>query len=160
MKRTSVYVDLDGNEIPLDNLDAEERRLLARLRRRARTHPDWCDFDAYWMRSVLGFYDHRGLSRREQVRTVVYRIAQDLGNRLGIAADRIRPPDYRDELEGLIAEHYPSRQAFCRATGLSEDMLSHVLAGRKDFSLAALEQALARIGYRLRIAPDRQRQTG
>jgi hypothetical protein len=32
-------------------------------------------------------------------------------------------------------------------------MLSHVLAGRKDLSLARLTQALARIGYRLRIVP-------
>jgi hypothetical protein len=32
-------------------------------------------------------------------------------------------------------------------------MLSHVLAGRKDLSLSALEQALARIGYRLSIQP-------
>jgi hypothetical protein len=30
-------------------------------------------------------------------------------------------------------------------------MLSHFLAGRKDLSLASLEQALERIGYRLRI---------
>jgi hypothetical protein len=32
-------------------------------------------------------------------------------------------------------------------------MLSQVLAGRKDLSLAALTQALERIGYRLRIMP-------
>ncbi len=32
-------------------------------------------------------------------------------------------------------------------------MLSHVLAGRKDLSLAALSKALARIGYRLRLVP-------
>ena len=36
---------------------------------------------------------------------------------------------------------------------LSEDMLSHVLAGRKDLSLASLTAALERIGYRLRIVP-------
>lgn len=39
------------------------------------------------------------------------------------------------------------------ATGLSEDMLSHVLAGRQDLSLAAMTKALERIGYRLRIVP-------
>jgi hypothetical protein len=32
-------------------------------------------------------------------------------------------------------------------------MLSHVLAGRKDLSLAALTKALQRIGYRLCIVP-------
>jgi hypothetical protein len=39
--------------------------------------------------------------------------------------------------------------------------LSHVLAGRKDLSLAALSQALERIGYSLRIAPAlAQKRTG
>jgi hypothetical protein len=32
-------------------------------------------------------------------------------------------------------------------------MLSHVLAGRKDLSLAGLTQALERIGYALHIRP-------
>jgi hypothetical protein len=32
-------------------------------------------------------------------------------------------------------------------------MLSHVLVGRKDLSLSALEAALERIGYRLQIRP-------
>jgi hypothetical protein len=45
------------------------------------------------------------------------------------------------------------RRAFCEATGLGEDMLSHVLAGRKDLSVPALTRALERIGYRLRIVP-------
>jgi hypothetical protein len=153
MKPTNEYVDLDGRTTALDTLDADERKLIARLRRRARTHSDWCDFENYWLRAVTEFYDARGLSRRATIRTAVYRIGQDLGNRLGIAAGLVRPPDYRDELEGLILEHFPSRRAFCKATGLSEDMLSHVLAGRKDLSLEALTEALRRIGYTLRIAP-------
>ena len=77
------------------------------------------------------------------------------------AGDLLYPPDYRDELEALIREHFPSRRAFCQATGLSEDMLSHVLAGRKDLSLEALTRALGRIGYRLHITPMPERkQTG
>jgi hypothetical protein len=151
MKQPDLYVDLDGKPISLAALDPEERRLVARLRRRARTHPDWCDFDTYWMRTVAAFYDARGLSRKKSSRTVPYQIAQDLSSRLGIAAGMIRPPDYRDELEELIREHFPSRRAFCKATGLSEDMLSHVLAGRKDLSLATLTPALERIGYALHI---------
>lgn len=43
MKRTDIYVDLDGNELSLASLDAAERRLVAQLRRRARTRPDWTD---------------------------------------------------------------------------------------------------------------------
>lgn len=145
------YVNLRGREIALTGLDAEERRLIERLRRRARTHPDWADFRNYWTREVAAFYDARGVSRPRSRQTAVYRIAQDLSSRLGIGAGLIRPPDYRDELERLIREDFPSRRAFCKATGLSEDMLSHVLAGRKDFALDTLTEALAKIGYGLRI---------
>jgi hypothetical protein len=159
MNRIDVYVDLDGNSISLADLDPEERQLIARLRRRAQSKPDWNDFDNYWMRAVADFYDARGESRKESRRTAAFRVAQDLSSRLGIAQGYIEPDDYRDELQNLIRERFPSQRAFCQATGLSEDMLSHVLAGRKDLSLAALEQALARIGYRLRIQPAPQQKS-
>jgi len=149
------YVDLDGNLVSLAGLDAGERALVARLRRRARTHPDWCAFNEFAMAAVAAFYDRRGLSRRQAGRTPVFRIALDLGNRLGIAEGRVRAPepgDYRDELEQLVLQ-FPSRAAFCKATGISPDMLSHVLAGRKDLSLDRLAKALGRIGYRLNFVP-------
>jgi hypothetical protein len=159
MKTARVYVDLDGNEIALDGLDAQERRLLARLQRRARTHPDWCAFDNYRMPALIEFYDGRGVSRKALVRTPLWRIAQDLSSRLGIAAGLIREPDYRDDLEDLIREQYPSRRAFCQATGLTKEALNDFLAGRADLSLAELTRALEQIGYRLHIiaAPQRKK---
>ena len=72
-------------------MDAAERRLLARLKRRCRTHPDWPDFTNYWMGEVAAFYDARGLSRTESRQTAVYRIAQDLCSRLGVAAGLVSP---------------------------------------------------------------------
>jgi hypothetical protein len=153
VKRAELYVDLRGREVSLGGLDADERKLLARLRRRARTHPDWIDFGNFWTREVAAFYDARGLTRPEARQTAVYRVAQDLGSRLGIAAGLVRAPDYRTELEDLIRRAYPTRRAFCEATGLSEDMLSHVLAGRKNMSLATLVEALQRIGYGLHVRP-------
>ncbi|MCI0463284.1 MAG: hypothetical protein L0Z62_40575 [Gemmataceae bacterium] len=159
MKRRDVYVDLDGHEIALAGLDADERRLVARLRRRAQTHPDWTDFDNYWMRQVGAFYDARGVSRRVSSASVPVRIAQDLSSRLGIASGLVRPDDYRSELEALIREQFPSRRAFCEATGLAEEALSAFLAGRKDLPLDVLNEALERIGYRLHIiaAPQRKK---
>jgi hypothetical protein len=44
MQRTNRYVDLDGRQICLEHLDGEERKLLERIRRRARTHRGWADF--------------------------------------------------------------------------------------------------------------------
>jgi hypothetical protein len=144
---------MDGREICLGHLDAEERKLLAQIRRRARTHPDWDAFDNYWTQAVGEFYDGRGVPRKLSRESVVYRVAQDLSSRIAVAAGLARVGDYRDELEDLIASRYPSRRAFCEATGLGEDMLSHVLAGRKDLSVPALTRALERIGHRLRIVP-------
>jgi hypothetical protein len=156
-----VYLDLDSNAIALDGLDAEERRLLGRLERRARTHPDWYGFDNYWISAVAEFYDARGLSRSQTIKTPIYQIAQDLSARLGIAQGMIRPPEYLDQLEDLVLNHFPSRRAFCKATGLSKDLLDAVLAGRKELSLEALSKALERIGYQLRIVPaGRAKQTG
>src|SRR5205823_5818084 len=108
-------------EICLGHLDAEEGKLLARIRRRARTHPDWCDFGNYWMRAVAEFYDARRVPRKVSRKSAIYRVAQDLESRLGIGAGLIRPDDYRSELEELIREHFPSKRAFCEATGASEE---------------------------------------
>jgi hypothetical protein len=101
---------------------------------------------------VPAFYRARGLSRKAVLRTPVWRITQDLSGRLGIASGLVRPNDYLGDLEDLIREKFPSQRAFCKATGISEDMLRQVLAGRDDLSLPALMEALERIGYVLRIA--------
>jgi hypothetical protein len=153
MHPDDVYVDLNGNAIYLTPLDADERKLLARIRRRARTNPDWDAFDNFWTVAIPAFYEARGLPRKAVPRTVLWRIAADLSGRIAVAAGLARLGDYRDELEELIRDKFSSRRAFCEASGLSEDMLSHVLAGRKDLSLAKLTEALERIGYRLRIVP-------
>jgi hypothetical protein len=149
MPQASVYRDLDGSAICLAHLDADERKLLARIRRRARANPDWYAFDNYAYRAVGEFYDSRGVPRSVSRQSVLFRVVQDLSGRLAIAAGLARAGDYRDELEELIRTQYPTRRAFCEDTGLSEDMLSHVLAGRKDLSLTTLTRALERIGYRL-----------
>jgi hypothetical protein len=50
-------------------------------------------------------------------------------------------------------KHFPSQRAFAKATGIPEDLLDDLLAGRKPLRLEILEPALERIGYRLRIRP-------
>jgi hypothetical protein len=153
MKPTDVYVDLDGNEIALAALDAQERQLVARLRRRARTHPDWTDFDNYWIRELLAFYDARGKRRSAVKALATFRIAQDLSSRLGIAAGLVLPDDCESDLTELIGTHFASEAAFCKATGLGADAVRKFLAGRGDFPVSALQQGLQRIGYNLRICP-------
>jgi hypothetical protein len=80
-------------------------------------------------------------------------VAQDIGSRLGIAQGKMRQSDYRDELEQLILTRFKTRREFCEATGLSEDMLSHVLARRKHLAVDTLYSALEKVGYTLHITP-------
>lgn len=146
------YLDLDGVAHDLDALDAEERRLLTRLRRFAATH-DHHQFHNKWFSEVPRLYLARGLSRKAVIKTTLWEVCQDMGARMDIAAGEARMPDYRDQLEELIRTKFRNRREFCEASGLSEDMLSHVLARRKHLSLDRLTEALERIGYRLQIAP-------
>jgi hypothetical protein len=117
MPRADIYLDLDGQELSLAHLDAEERKLLGRIQRRARAQPDWDAFDNYWTVAVPAFYRARGLALKAVLRTVPWRVAQDLSGRIAVAAGLARVGDYRDELEELIRERFPSRRAFCEATG-------------------------------------------
>jgi len=82
MKQSDVYVDLDSNVISLASLDAEERKLVVRLRRQARLNADWDTFDNLCYKAVGDFYDSRGVSRAKSRHSVPFRIAQDLSGRL------------------------------------------------------------------------------
>ena len=72
---------------------------------------------------------------------------------LVLSAGLARASDYRDELEELVRSRFGTRRAFCEATGLSEDMVSHVLARRKHLAIDTLTEALGRIGCALHIVP-------
>jgi hypothetical protein len=152
-------VDLDGNILYLGGLDAEERRLVARVLRRARANPDWNVFDNWWTVAVPAFYEARGLSRKAVTRTAGWQIAADQSGRLGIAAGLVRPDDCEGDLEQLIRDEFESEKAFCKATGLAEEPLRKFLAGRGDLPVTDLEQGLQRIGYSLRVrrAPEVRR---
>ena len=155
MKKLDVYRDLRGRAIPLADLDYAERSLFAYLIRTASKKLSWNEFRNDWRQRVHDFYTNRGLSRAEILKTVAYRVGRDLSSRLAIAEGSAAPPDYRDDLEELIETKFRTRRAFCKATGLSEDMLSHVLNRRKHLSIEALTSALGRVGYCLHIAEQK-----
>lgn len=147
------YVDLSGLVYALSGLDKEERELLARWKAYADSNPPWHEYRNLWMAEVGQFYEQRGLPRSQIIETPVYRVGQDIGSRLGIAQGKVRPSEYRDELLHLILTRFKTRREFCQATGLSEDMLSHVLARRKHLAIDTLNAALEKVGYKLHIAP-------
>ena len=148
-----TYTNLKGQVISLAGLDEAERQLVAELSEHQERATNWNDFSNYWMRRVSNFYSSRGLSRRETATTAAWRVAQDLDGRLAVRLGLARAPDYRDEIEELIRSQFVTQRAFCQATGLSEDMVSHVLARRKHLAVDTLSEALEKIGYRLRIVP-------
>lgn len=153
MIQANVDTILDGSRYVIVVLDDEERKLVDALKRFAAKATSWTDYSNHFIKKVGEFYESRGLSRQEVIETPVWKIAEDIHGRLQIAAGEAEPSDYRDELELLIQTKFGNRRKFCQATGLSEDMLSHVLAGRKNFSIDTLKDALAKIGYTFHISP-------
>ena len=153
MKQVKPYQNLKGESIPCDSLPADERKLIAELQAKAKRSREWAAFRNLWILRVSEFYGVQGLTRSQIRQTAGYRIGQDLASRMMIAQGLARHPDYRDELESIIHQQFKTRREFCKATGLSEDMLSHVLAKRKHLAVDTLEESLRRIGYTLRIAP-------
>jgi len=153
MIQANVNTSREGLRYVIVPLDEDERKLLEDLQRFGEKTTNWPDFRNYYINEVGQFYEGRGLSRKEVIETPIWKIAQDICGRIQIAQGEALPSDYRDELELLVQTKFKSRREFCKATGLSEDMLSHVLAGRKNFRIDTLTDALAKIGYTLHIAP-------
>ena len=155
MFTANIYKDLNGEALDVSALDDEERELVAELMRFAEKNPDarTANYWNFYVERVGTFYEARGLTRRETTDTVVWHIAQDINGRLLIASGLATVGDYRGELQNLILTKFKTRRAFCEATGISEDMLSHVLARRKHLGIDTLSDALAKIGYTLHIAP-------
>lgn len=151
-QKTDTYTDLKGRSHDLAEFDARERALIRQLMSRARSS-DWEQFSNFWMPRVHEFYAARGLNRRAIRETIVFRIGQDLASRLAVSEGLARAPDYRDELEEIIRLNFRTRRDFCAASGLSEDMLSHVLSRRKHLAVDTLAAALERVGYALRVVP-------
>lgn len=149
----NLYVDLKGKTISLGDLDRQERALVKDLIRKFEAGTGWNEFDNYWFAKVGRLYDGRGVPRSESRCKPVFRIAQDLSGRIAIKSGYARMPDYRDELAVMIRKRFKSRREFCKATGISEDMLSHVLARRKHLSIETLTDGLSKIGYTLQIMP-------
>jgi len=148
----NTHTALRGRTIDLAVLDSSELKLFRQLQKDA-VKMDTAAYRNHWIGKVSELLSARGLSKSEIVSSPLYRLAQDLGSRQQVERGEARVPDYRDELEGIIVSRFKTRRAFCEATGLSEDMLSHVLARRKHLAIDTLTEALSRVGYQLRIAP-------
>jgi hypothetical protein len=155
MFTANTYKDLRGEILDASTIDADERALISELLTFAEKHPDArsANYWNFYVKRVGEFYEKRGLTRQQTTETLIWRIAQDINGRMMVSAGLARLGDYRGELENLILTRFKTRRAFCEATGISEDMLSHVLARRKHLGIDTLSEALAKIGYTIHITP-------
>jgi hypothetical protein len=144
--KTRVYQTITGRAFDLARLSRAEGTFLGTVRRRYAKRPEWSAFAAWWVEE----FRRAGLPRE----SVAYRICQDLEARLGIAQDKVAPPDYRDYLADLIEERYGSRYRFCKETGVDPGHLSRVLASRSDLSLQSLQRILDALHAALVIQPE------
>jgi hypothetical protein len=149
----TTYTTLHGYELDLSSFSREEAALFSAARKAYGDLPEWQVFKQKWLNEVVRFYDRQQLSRREAILKPLYRAVQDLGSRLMVNAGYARMPNYRDQLLSIIETKFDTRREFCEAAGVSEDMLSHVLKGRKDLSIGSLEELLGKIGYGLSLVP-------
>lgn len=147
---TTTYRTMTGRTIDLAALSAKERDALTEVEGHYEQRPDWTEFARTWpallRKRVWG-------RKKIPVKSQLYRVCQDMELRLGVAQGQVAPPDYRDHLADLIEEKFGSRYAFCQAAGLDQGNLSHVLAGRKDFSLDVLRRVTELLDVQLDLVP-------
>lgn len=142
----TIFQTITGRNLPLGDLNDDERRFLTAVQERYRSEPEWSEFGAWW----ISEFEDRGLSKD----SILYRLCQDLEARLGIAQKKVARPDYRDSLADLIEEKFGSRYRFCQETGVDPGHLSRVLASRADLSIQTLQKILDELHFALVIRPE------
>jgi len=147
----SIYRTLTARSIDPTTLPVDEQKLFSQLLEESQKSPDWVTFSVFWtklLRDVL-----RGLPPENRTKHPLYKMAQDLEMRLGIAQGAVAEPDYRDYLIDRIEEKFGSRYRFCKATGIPEAELSQVLSGKKSFSVKRLVEAARALDMGLVLMP-------
>jgi transcriptional regulator with XRE-family HTH domain len=147
------YKTITARPIDVTSLSLAEKEALAQLLDEHARSPSWDKFSDYWQRVLRPLLAK--VRTEERPHHPLYRIAQDLEMRLGIAQGSVAEPDYRDYLVDRIEEKYGSRYRFCKETGIPEAFLSQVLSGKKDFSIETLRKAAAALDLGLALLPSR-----
>lgn len=143
---TSIYRTITSRSFDLKKLTKAEQRCLAAVVGKYQTKPEWSQFASWW----LAHLSESGI----EPGSPVYRICDDLEARLGIAQEKVAPPDYRDFLADLIEAQYGTRYKFCKETGIDQGQLSRVFAGRADLSLELLQKVLQLLRAALVVQPE------
>ena len=144
-----TYQTLNHEIYDLDILPQEQQSIYETVWHFYQQEPDWDTFTAFWLAQVDRLQPQ--LTRKDITKTPIFKICEDMDARLAIKQGYTRPGDYRDELQMLIEQKFPSRYAFCQTIGLDEGYLSRVLNKRQHISMKKLAQILDAIGYEVTI---------
>ena len=77
MIQANVNSKVYGSKFLVVVLDKEERKLLDELEQFAEQASEWGEYRNFYMKKVSGFYEARGLSRRQVIETPMWKIAQE-----------------------------------------------------------------------------------
>jgi hypothetical protein len=144
-----TYRTLKHEIYDLDALPPDQQSMYEAVWEFYQQGPDWDTFTAFWLAHIERLQPQ--LTRQEITETPIFKICEDLDARLAINQGYTRPSDYRDELQMIIEQKFPSRYAFCQTIGLDEGYLSRVLNKRQHISMKKLAHILDAIGYEVTI---------
>ena len=144
-----TYHTLKHEMYDLDSLPQDQQSMYKAVWAFYQQEPDWDIFTAFWLAHVDRLQPK--LTRKDITETPIFKICQDMDSRVAMKQGYTRPSDYRDELQRIIDQKFPSRYAFCQTTGLDEGYLSRVLNKRQHISMKKLAHILDAIGYELTI---------
>ena len=144
-----TYQTLKQEIYDLDALPPDQQSMYEVVWDVYQQEPAWDTFTAFWLAQVDRLQPQ--FTRKDITETPIFKICEDLDARLAINQGYTRPSDYRDELQMIIEQKFPSRYAFCQTIGLDEGYLSRVLNKRQHISMKKLAHILDAIGYEVTI---------
>ena len=143
------YQTLKNEMYDLDSLPPDQQSIYEAVWDFYQREPAWDNFTAFWLAQVDRLQPK--LTRKDITETPIFKICADMDSRLALHQGYTRPSDYRDELQMIIDQKFPSRYVFCQTIGLDEGYLSRVLNKRQHISMKKLAQILDALGYEVTI---------
>src|SRR5262249_4322617 len=115
------YQNLKQEIYDLDAVPPEQQSVYEAVWNFYKQAPDWDRFTQFWLVQMDRL--HPQLSRKDITETPLFKSCEDLDARVAINQGYTCASDYRDELQKIIEQKFPSRYAFCQTVGLDEGYL-------------------------------------
>ena len=101
------YQTLKNEIYDLDSLPPDQLEIYEAAWGFYQQEPNWDGFTAFWLAHVDRLQPK--LTHKEITETPIFKICEDMDSRLAIKGGYAASSDYRDELQMIIDEDFPSR---------------------------------------------------